>query len=52
MYFLMKGLSIESLVFIKKIEDNFPKYVLTMDKFDLSRDGIIHKNVIDWLLEE
>ena len=36
----------------KKIEDNFPKYVLTMDKFDLSRDGIIHKNVIDWLLEE
>lgn len=36
----------------KGIEDNYPKYVLTMDKFDFSRDGIIHKNVIDWLLEE
>ena len=36
----------------KNIEDNYPKYVLTMDKFDFSQNGIIHKNVIDWLLEE
>ncbi len=36
----------------KNIEDNYPKYVITMDKFDFSQDGIIHKNVIDWLLEE
>ena len=36
----------------KGIGDNYPKYVLTMDKFDFSQDGIIHKNVIDWLLEE
>lgn len=36
----------------KGIEDNYPKYVLTMDKHDFSREGIIHKNVIDWLLEE
>lgn len=36
----------------KGIEDNYPKYVLTMDKFDFSQDGIIHKNVIDWLLED
>ena len=36
----------------KKIEDNFPKYVLSMDHFDFSKDGIIHKNIIDWLLEE
>lgn len=36
----------------KGIEDNFPKYVLTMDKHDFSRDGIIHKNVINWLLKE
>ena len=36
----------------RTIEDNYPKYVLTMDKFDFSQDGIIHKNVIDWLLEE
>ena len=36
----------------KHIEDNYPKYVLTMDKFDFSQDGIIHKNIVDWLLEE
>ena len=36
----------------KGIEDNYPKYVLTMDKFDFSQDGIIHKNVINWLIEE
>lgn len=35
----------------KNIKDNYPKYVLTMDKFDFSQDGIIHKNVIEWLLE-
>ena len=35
----------------KGIEDNYPKYVLTMDKFDFSQNGIIHKNLIDWLLE-
>ena len=36
----------------KGIEDNYPKYVLTMDKHDFSQDGIIHKNVIEWLLKE
>ena len=36
----------------KDIEDNYPKYVLTMDKHDFSQEGIIHKNVIDWLLEK
>lgn len=35
----------------KNIADNFPKYVITMDKMNYSRDGIIHKNIIDWLLE-
>lgn len=34
------------------IADNYPKYVLSMDKFDFSRDGIIHKNVIKFLMEE
>ena len=29
----------------KNIRDNYPKYVLTMDKFDFSQEGIIHKNV-------
>ena len=36
----------------KKIEDNYPKYVLSMDKLDLSENGIIHKNIIDWLLNK
>lgn len=36
----------------KEIEDNYPKYVLSLDKADFSRDGIIHKNIIDWLLEK
>lgn len=36
----------------KSVEDNYPKYVITMDKFDFSQNGIIHKNVINWLLEE
>lgn len=34
------------------IEDNYPKYVISMDKVDQSRNGIIHKNIIEWLLEE
>lgn len=33
------------------VNDNYPKYVLTMDKIDYSRNGIIHKNIIEWLLE-
>ena len=36
----------------KEVEDNYPKYVLSLDKVDFSRDGIIHKNIIDWLLEK
>ena len=36
----------------KKVEDNYPKYVISMDKIDYSREGIIHKNAIDFLLEE
>ena len=35
----------------KDIQDNYPKYVLFMDRFDFSRDGIIHQNVIDFLME-
>ena len=33
----------------KEINDNYPKYVLSLDKADFSRDGIIHKNIIDWV---
>lgn len=31
------------------IRDNYPKYVLSMDKFDFSREGIIHMNIINFL---
>lgn len=36
---------------LKKIDDNFPKFVISMDQFDMSKDGIIHLNIIDFLLE-
>ena len=36
----------------KDVNDNYPKYVLSLDKVDFSKNGIIHKNIIDWLLEE
>lgn len=33
------------------IADNYPKYVISMDRVQLSRDGIIHLNLIDFLLD-
>lgn len=37
---------------LKKINDNYPKYILTMDDdLDADFDGIKKINVIDWLLE-
>ncbi len=33
------------------INDNYPKYVISMDKFDMSQNGIIHMNIIEWLLK-
>lgn len=33
------------------VADNYPKYVLSMDKLDFSQRGIVHKNIIDFLLE-
>lgn len=32
------------------IEDNYPKYVISADRFDFSRNGIKHYNIIDFLL--
>lgn len=34
------------------VKDHYPKYVISTDKFDMSQNGIIHKNIIDFLLEE
>lgn len=37
---------------LELVKDNFPKYVVSMDQFDMSRNGIKHYNIIDFLLEE
>lgn len=34
------------------IKDNFPKYVISMDEIDFTQDGIIHLNIIDFLLND
>jgi len=34
------------------IEDNYPKYVISMDRFDFGRQGILHRNIPDFLLQE
>lgn len=35
---------------LMSVGDNYPKYVLSMDTVDMSRDGVIHRNIVDWLL--
>ena len=35
---------------LEKIDDNYPKYVISMDEFDMSRNGIMHINIIDFLM--
>ncbi|WP_407378966.1 ATP-binding protein [Methanobrevibacter sp.] len=34
------------------VKDNYPKYVISTDEFDMSQDGIKHKNIIDFLLDD
>ncbi len=34
------------------VRDNFPKYVVSMDEFDMGRNDIKHRNIRDFLLEE
>lgn len=34
------------------IRDHAPKYVLSLDEFDMSRNGITHLNIEDWLLNK
>jgi len=34
----------------KRITDASPKYVLSLDNIDFSRDGIVHMNILDFLL--
>ena len=35
---------------LEEIDDNYPKIVISMDKINRSRNGIIHKNIVDFLL--
>jgi len=37
---------------LEAIKDNYPKFLLTKDTFTQNRNGIIHKNVFEWLLEK
>lgn len=36
----------------KYIDDDYDKYVISLDKKDLSRGGIIHLNLLDFLLSD
>jgi predicted AAA+ superfamily ATPase len=36
---------------LEKINDNYPKYLLTTDSFTQNRSGIKHLNVFNWLLQ-
>ena len=36
---------------LKAVQDNYPKYVISSDPLDMSQDGIIHKNILEYLLE-
>jgi predicted AAA+ superfamily ATPase len=36
---------------LEKINDNYPKYLLTTDSFTQDQSGIKHLNVFNWLLE-
>ena len=33
-----------------RIKDNFPKYVVSLDEFNMSQNGIKHRNIRDFLL--
>ena len=34
------------------VQDNFPNYVVSLDEFDMSRNGVRHYNIRDFLLAE
>ena len=37
---------------LEKVKDNFPKLVVSLDEFDMSRNGIKHFNIRDFLLSK
>lgn len=34
------------------VRDNYPKYVVSLDEFDMSRNGIKHRNIREFLTME
>ncbi len=36
----------------RDVQDNYPKYVVSLDEFDMSRDGIQHYNIREFLLAD
>ena len=34
---------------LESIKDNYPKYVHSMDEFDMSKNGIKHMNMVEFL---
>ena len=36
----------------RQIQDNYPKYVVSLDEFDMGREGILHRHLRDFLLQE
>lgn len=37
---------------LETIPDQYPKLVLSTDRIDMSRNGVRHSNIADWLLDE
>lgn len=35
---------------LEKIDDNYPKYVMSLDEFSMDRKGVLHRNILDFLL--
>ncbi len=36
---------------LKTIDDNYPKYVVSLDEINRSQNGILHQNIRDFLLD-
>lgn len=36
----------------EKIKDYYPRYVITNDSLNYSENGILHRNIIDFLLSD
>ncbi len=51
-YLLAEASTIErEFSVLESIGDNYPKMVISMDRINRSRNGIIHKNIVEFLLE-